>query len=486
MSKIIAKALTFDDVLLVPRASSILPARAELGTRLTKNIHLRIPLLSAAMDTVTESAMAIAMARQGGIGIIHKNMSSEEQAAEVDRVKRSESGMIRKPITMASDRSVREAVDLMERYRISGIPIVDDGKLVGILTNRDLRFLEDLDLPIAQVMTCERLITAPEGTTLEEAQHMLQQHKIEKLLVVDEAGTLTGLITVKDIQKKKMYPDAAKDDQGRLLVGAALGVAQEQIERARLLIEAGVDVLCVDTAHGHHIGVAEMVKWVKAEFPQVDVIAGNVATAAAVRALAEAGADAVKVGIGPGSICTTRVVAGVGVPQITAIMQCAEEAAKHDLPVIADGGIKYSGDIAKAIAAGAETAMIGSLLAGCEESPGELVLYEGRSFKVYRGMGSMGAMQKGSSDRYFQAAVRDEQKLVPEGIEGRVAFKGAVSAVVYQLIGGLRAAMGYCGCPTIGEFREHSQFVEITAAGLRESHPHDVVVTKESPNYWTN
>ena len=415
MSKIVGKGLTFDDVLLVPRASSILPARVELGTRLTRKLQLRIPLLSAAMDTVTESAMAIAMARQGGIGIIHKNMSPEQQAAEVDRVKRSESGMIRKPITMSPERSVREAVSMMEHYHISGIPVVDQGKLVGILTNRDLRFLEDLDLPIEKVMTCEKLISAPEGTTLEEAQRILQKHKIEKLLVVDDAGTLTGLITVKDIQKKKMYPDAAKDEQGRLLAGAALGVAPEQLERARLLIEAGVDVLCVDTAHGHHIAVAEMVKRVKSSYPDVEVIAGNVATAAAVRALAEAGADAVKVGIGPGSICTTRVVAGVGVPQITAIMQCAEEAARHDLPVIADGGIKYSGDIAKAIAAGAETAMIGSLLAGCEESPGELVLYEGRSFKVYRGMGSMGAMQKGSSDRYFQGAVRDEQKLVPRG-----------------------------------------------------------------------
>ena len=486
MSKIVGKGLTFDDVLLVPRASSILPARVELGTRLTRKLQLRIPLLSAAMDTVTESAMAIAMARQGGIGIIHKNMSPEQQAAEVDRVKRSESGMIRKPITMSPERSVREAVSMMEHYHISGIPVVDQGKLVGILTNRDLRFLEDLDLPIEKVMTCEKLISAPEGTTLEEAQRILQKHKIEKLLVVDDAGTLTGLITVKDIQKKKMYPDAAKDEQGRLLAGAALGVAPEQLERARLLIEAGVDVLCVDTAHGHHIAVAEMVKRVKSSYPDVEVIAGNVATAAAVRALAEAGADAVKVGIGPGSICTTRVVAGVGVPQITAIMQCAEEAARHDLPVIADGGIKYSGDIAKAIAAGAETAMIGSLLAGCEESPGELVLYEGRSFKVYRGMGSMGAMQKGSSDRYFQGAVRDEQKLVPEGIEGRVAFKGGVAAVVYQLVGGLRAAMGYCGTQGIAEFRQQSQFIEITAAGLRESHPHDVVVTKESPNYWTN
>jgi len=485
MSKIIGRGLTFDDVLLVPRESSVLPAQALVGSRLSRRIRLNIPLVSAAMDTVTESEMAIAMAREGGIGIIHKNLSPEEQAAQVDTVKRSESGMIRRPVTMSSSRSLREAVELMARYRISGIPVVDEGRLAGILTNRDLRFLTDLEQPIASAMTCRDLVCAREGTTLEEAERILQQHKVEKLLVTNDQGELVGLITVKDIQKKKQYPFAAKDGHGRLLAGAAVGVGPRERERAALLVEAGVDVLCVDTAHGHSRGVVEMVRELKALYPDVDMVAGNVATAEAVRALAEAGADAVKVGIGPGSICTTRVVAGVGVPQITAIMDCAAEAQRHGIPIIADGGVKYSGDFAKAIAAGAESVMMGSLFAGCEESPGELVLFEGRSFKVYRGMGSLGAMKRGSSDRYFQGGVREEQKLVPEGIEGRVAYKGKVAGVVYQLVGGLRASMGYCGCPDIEAFRRDTGLMEITPAGLRESHPHDVVVTKESPNYWT-
>ena len=481
----IEHAYTFDDLLLVPAASEVLPNEVSLATMLTKSITLNIPLVSAAMDTVTEAEMAIAMAREGGIGIIHKNLSPEEQAALVDTVKRSESGMIRRPITMSSGRSLREAVELMARYRISGIPVVDDGRLAGILTNRDLRFLTDLEQPISSAMTCSNLICAPEGTTLEEAERLLQRHKVEKLLVVTETGELAGLITVKDIQKKKMYPHAAKDGHGRLLAAAAVGVGPKERERAARLVEAGVDVLCVDTAHGHSRGVLEMVAALKGLHPAVDIVAGNVATAEAVRALAEAGADAVKVGIGPGSICTTRVVAGVGVPQITAIMDCAAEAARHDLPLIADGGVKYSGDFAKALAAGAETVMMGSLFAGCEESPGETVLYEGRTFKVYRGMGSLGAMKRGSSDRYFQGDVREEEKLVPEGIEGRVAYKGKVAGVVYQLVGGLRASMGYCGCADIAAFRRDTLLMEITPAGLRESHPHDVVVTKESPNYWT-
>jgi IMP dehydrogenase len=485
MSKVISRGLTFDDVLLVPRESSVLPAQAQVGTRLSRRIRLNIPLVSAAMDTVTEAEMAIAMAREGGIGILHKNLAPEEQAAQVDTVKRSESGMIRRPVTMPSTQSLREAVELMARYRISGIPVVDDGRLVGILTNRDLRFLTDLEQSIASAMTCKNLVCAPEGTTLEEAERILQQHKVEKLLVINEKGALMGLITVKDIQKKKQYPFAAKDGHGRLLAGAAVGVGPRELERAAMLVEAGVDILCVDTAHGHSQGVVEMVRQVKNRHPEVDVVAGNVATADAVRTLAEAGADAVKVGIGPGSICTTRVVAGVGVPQITAILDCATEARRHGIPVIADGGVKYSGDFAKAIAAGAESVMMGSLFAGCEESPGELVLFEGRSFKVYRGMGSLGAMKRGSSDRYFQGGVKEEQKLVPEGIEGRVAYKGKVAGVVYQLVGGLRASMGYCGCPDIESFRTQTSFMEITPAGLRESHPHDVVVTKESPNYWT-
>ena len=483
MSKVISRGLTFDDVLLVPRESSVLPAQAQVGTRLSRRIRLNIPLVSAAMDTVTEAEMAIAMAREGGIGILHKNLAPEEQAAQVDTVKRSESGMIRRPVTMPSTQSLREAVELMARYRISGIPVVDDGRLVGILTNRDLRFLTDLEQSIASAMTCKNLVCAPEGTTLEEAERILQQHKVEKLLVINEKGALMGLITVKDIQKKKQYPFAAKDGHGRLLAGAAVGVGPRELERAAMLVEAGVDILCVDTAHGHSQGVVEMVRLVKNRHPEVDVVAGNVATADAVRTLAEAGADAVKVGIGPGSICTTRVVAGVGVPQITAILDCATEARRHGIPVIADGGVKYSGDFAKAIAAGAESVMMGSLFAGCEESPGELVLFEGRSFKVYRGMGSLGAMKRGSSDRYFQGGVKEEQKLVPEGIEGRVPYKGRAGDVIYQMIGGLRSGMGYCGCATIGDFHARAQLVRTTSAGVRESHPHDVLITKEAPNY---
>jgi IMP dehydrogenase len=486
MDKLIGRGLTFDDVLLVPRASAVLPARADVRTRLTRRILLNIPLVSAAMDTVTEAEMAIAMAREGGIGFIHKNLPPAEQAAQVDTVKRSESGMIRRPVTMSSGHSLREAVELMARYRISGIPIVDEGRLAGILTNRDLRFLSDLEQPIASAMTRDNLVCAPEGTTLEEAERLLQRHKVEKLLVVTPQGELAGLITVKDIQKKKQFPHAAKDGHGRLLAGAAVGVGPREAERAALLVEAGADLLCVDTAHGHSQGVIEMVGLLKERHPGVEIVAGNVATAEAVRALARAGADAVKVGIGPGSICTTRVVAGVGVPQITAILDCAEEADRHGIPVIADGGVKYSGDFAKAIAAGAETVMMGSLFAGCEESPGETVLYEGRTFKVYRGMGSLGAMRRGSGDRYFQGEVREEEKLVPEGIEGRVAYKGKVAGVVYQLVGGLRAGMGYCGCADIAAFRRDTQLMEITPAGLRESHPHDVVVTRESPNYWTS
>ncbi|MCB1047142.1 MAG: IMP dehydrogenase [Calditrichaeota bacterium] len=485
MAEFIGRGLTFDDVLLVPRASSILPSQVAMRTRLTRGLELEIPFLSAAMDTVTEAAMAIAMAREGGIGILHKNMDPQAQATEVDRVKRSESGMIRNPITLSSTHSVREAMAVMQRYAISGIPVVDDGKLVGILTNRDLRFLSQPDLPIAQVMTRGKLVCVPEGTTLEEAEKVLQEHKIEKLLVTTNGGELVGLITVKDIQKKRSFPNAAKDGQGRLLAGAAVSVNDDALERPGLLIEAGADVLVVDTAHGHHIAVIEMVRRIKRQWPEIQVIAGNVATAEATRALAEAGADAVKVGVGPGSICTTRIVAGVGVPQFSAIVACAEAARPLGIPVIADGGIKYSGDAAKALAAGAESVMIGSLFAGCEESPGELVLYEGRSYKVYHGMGSLAAMKKGSRDRYFQADQSSADKLVPEGIEGRVPYKGKVSSVIYQLAGGIRSSMGYCGAPDLQRFREGALFTEITSAGLKESHPHDIVLTKEAPNYWT-
>ena len=480
--KILGEAITYDDVLLVPAKSSVLPRETDVRTRLTRGIELNIPLVSAAMDTVTESAMAIALAREGGIGILHKNMSIPGQAEEVDKVKRSESGMIRDPITLSPQQKVREALEVMKKYSISGIPIVQDENLVGILTNRDLRFEPNMDLEVAKVMTNGNLVTAPVGTTLEEAEVILQKHRIEKLPVVDKNGKLKGLITFKDIQKKKRHPNACKDKHGRLRVGAAVGVTTDTLDRVAALIEAGVDVIVVDTAHGHSRGVIEMVKQVKSRF-NVELIAGNVGTSAATKDLIKAGVDAVKVGVGPGSICTTRVVAGVGVPQVTAILECAKVAQRSDVPVIADGGIKQTGDIAKAIAAGADSVMIGGLFAGMEESPGEKVLYEGRSYKVYRGMGSLEAMKQGSKDRYFQDVEDDIQKLVPEGIEGRVPYKGTLDETVHQMIGGLRSAMGYCGCRTIAEMKRNAQFVRMTDAGLRESHPHDVVITKEAPNY---
>jgi IMP dehydrogenase len=483
-NKIIGIAYTFDDVLLIPAKSNVLPREVDVSTKLTRNIKLNIPLVSAAMDTVTESEMAIAIAREGGIGIIHKNMSIEKQASEVDKVKRSESGMILNPITLTPDRKVRNALEIMSTYRISGIPIVDsNGKLVGIVTNRDLRFEPDPDAEISRYMTNSNLITAPVGTTLEEAEKILQKYKIEKLPVVDKNGYLKGLITFKDIQKKKKYPNACKDELGRLRVGAAVGIRSDTIERVEELKKVGVDVIVIDTAHGHSKGVIEMLKKIKKKFPELDVIAGNVATGEATLDLIRAGADAVKVGIGPGSICTTRVVTGVGVPQITAIMNCAEVAIKYKIPIIADGGIKQTGDIAKAIAAGADSVMIGALFAGTEESPGEKVLYEGRSYKVYRGMGSLEAMKSGSAERYFQDVEEDIKKLVPEGIEGRVPYKGHLHDVVYQMIGGLRSAMGYCGARNIEEMKLKTKFILMTNAGLRESHPHDVIITKEAPNY---
>ncbi|HMW34299.1 MAG TPA: IMP dehydrogenase, partial [bacterium] len=483
-NKLVGEGLTFDDVLIVPMYSETLPNLVKVNTRLTKTITLNIPLISAAMDTVTESELAIAMAREGGIGIVHKNCSIEYQAAEVDRVKRSESGMIMKPITLTPEHKLSDALDLMKRYKISGIPITyADGKLAGILTNRDLRFATNYQNPIDTVMTKNNLVTAKVGTTLDEAELILHKHRIEKLLVVDDSYILQGLITVKDIQKKKMYPHACKDKHGRLRVGGALGVTKDTVERAQALLDAGVDVLGVDTAHGHSRGVLEMVKTLKQKFPQIEIIAGNVATAEATEALIKAGADCVKVGIGPGSICTTRVVAGVGVPQITAILECARIAAKAGIPIIADGGIKQTGDIAKAIVAGADTVMIGSLFAGTEESPGESVLYEGRQYKVYRGMGSLSAMKQGSKDRYFQDDEMDTNKLVPEGIEGRVPYKGRLSDVVYQMVGGLRAAMGYCGAESIETMKSKTRLMKMTGAGLKESHPHDIFVTKESPNY---
>ncbi len=480
--KIIGEAITYDDVLLVPARSSVVPRDVDVTTRLTKNISLNIPLLSAAMDTVTESEMAIALAREGGIGIIHKNLSIERQAEEVDKVKRSESGMIMNPVTLTADKTVGDVLDLMTKFSVSGIPIVADGRLVGILTNRDLRFQPNRALRVADVMTSTNLITAPLGTTLEEAEVILQKHKIEKLPVVDKNGKLKGLITFKDIQKKKRFPNACKDKHGRLRVGAAVGVTADTVDRVDALVKAGVDVVIIDTAHGHSKGVIEMLKRVKSKFT-VDVIAGNVGTGKATKELIKAGADCVKIGIGPGSICTTRVVAGVGVPQVTAIMDCVTVARKYKIPVIADGGIKQTGDIAKAIAAGADSVMIGGLFAGLQESPGEKVLYEGRTYKLYRGMGSIDAMKEGSKDRYFQDVEDDVQKLVPEGIEGRVPFKGELSATVYQMVGGLRAAMGYCGAETIAALQERAQFMKMSDAGLRESHPHDIHITKEAPNY---
>jgi len=475
------EALTFDDVLLVPAESAVLPRDVDVRTRLSRRILLNIPIVSAAMDTVTEARLAIALAREGGIGILHRNMPLEKQAEMVRMVKRSQSGMIVDPITLPPHRPIRDALELMARYHISGIPITQaDGRLVGILTNRDLRFEEDLERPIHELMTRENLITVPVGTTLEQAKEILHRHRIEKLLVVDEDYILRGLITVKDIMKQIQYPNACQDELGRLRVGAAVGTGPDLHDRAQALIEAGADVLVIDAAHGHSLGVMDALTRLKRWFPDAEVIAGNVATAEGARALIERGADGVKVGVGPGSICTTRVVSGAGMPQITAISECAAAAEPAGVPIIADGGIKYSGDISKAIAAGAHSVMIGNLFAGTEESPGETILYEGRSFKAYRGMGSLGAMQEGASDRYFQAGLT---KLVPEGIEGMVPHKGPLADLVYQLVGGLRSGMGYCGCASIEELRRKARFVRVTAAGLRESHPHDVFITKEAPNY---
>lgn len=474
--------LTFDDLLLLPRHSAVHPRDVSTASRLTRGISLNIPLISAAMDTVTEAEMAIAMARAGGIGVIHKNMSVDRQAAEVDRVKRSESGMILNPITLGPDRPVREAHALMRRFRISGVPIVDgSGRLIGIITNRDLQFEKALDRPIAEAMTRERLVTAPVGTTLDEAEAILARHRIEKLPVVDAEGVLKGLITVKDIFKRREFPNSNKDQHGRLRVAAAVGAGAEAEVRARALVQAGVDVIVVDSAHGHSIGVLDTVARLRDAFPEIQLIAGNIATEAGARALVERGVDAVKVGIGPGSICTTRVVTGVGVPQVTAIFDAVRGAG--DVPVIADGGIKYSGDVVKAIAAGAESVMMGSMLAGTEESPGESILAEGRRFKLIRGMGSMSAMQDGSADRYFQDGEVSPSKLVPEGIEGRVPYKGPVADVLFQMVGGLRSGMGYCGAADLVQLRKDTEFVQITSAGLRESHPHDVTITREAPNY---
>jgi IMP dehydrogenase len=483
MSKIVYEGLTFDDVLLQPAHSQILPKDAELKTRLTNEIMLNAPILSAAMDTVTEWAMAIAVAREGGIGIIHKNMSVIDQASQIDLVKRSESGMIIDPITLTPDRPIRDAIEMMSKYRISGIPIVEGKKLVGIITNRDLRFETNIDQPIKNRMTKENLITAPVGTTLEQAKSILQQHRIEKLLVVNNQGELQGLITVKDIQKKEDYPNACKDNYGRLRVGAATGVGDDGLLRAETLIQRGVDVVVIDTAHGHSQKVLNTVKEFKRNFSDTQLIAGNIATYEAAKDLINAGVDAVKVGIGPGSICTTRIVTGVGVPQISAIMEVYKACGPANIPIIADGGIKHTGDIVKALAAGADTVMIGSLFAGSEESPSESILLDGRRYKQVRGMGSLGAMKKGSRDRYFQAEVTDSDKLVPEGIEGRVPYSGPVKDTIFQMMGGLRSAMGYTGCKTIKELQEKARFIKITGAGMRESHPHNVEITKESPNY---
>ncbi|MDO7908710.1 IMP dehydrogenase [Paenibacillus sp. JX-17] len=475
------EGLTFDDVLLVPRKSEVLPKEVSVATELSSKVKLNIPLLSAGMDTVTEAAMAIAMAREGGIGVIHKNMPVEKQAEEVDRVKRSESGVITNPFSLTPDHLVSDAERVMGKFRISGVPIVDENnKLVGILTNRDLRFIHDFNIKISEVMTHENLVTAPVGTTLQQAEVILQQHKIEKLPLVDETNTLKGLITIKDIEKAIQFPNAAKDEQGRLLVGAAIGISKDTFERTEALVNAGVDLIVVDSAHGHSINIIDAVRQLRSKYPELTIVAGNVATGEGTRELIEAGASVVKVGIGPGSICTTRVIAGIGVPQITAIYDCATVAREYGVPIIADGGIKYSGEITKALAAGASAVMLGSLFAGTEESPGESETYQGRRYKVYRGMGSMAAMKMGSKDRYFQD---DDKKLVPEGIEGRVAFKGPLSDTVHQLIGGLRSGMGYCGTATLKELRDDTSFIRITGAGLRESHPHDIQITKEAPNY---
>jgi len=475
------EALTFDDVLLVPQLSSVLPRDVNITSRLTKNIRLNIPLISAAMDTVTESQMAIAMARHGGIGVIHKNLSIENHVREVDRVKRSESGMILDPVTISSDKTIREALDIMAHFHISGVPVVDEEKLVGILTNRDIRFETNLDLLVSDRMTGNDLITVKKGTTLNEAKSVLQKHRIEKLLVVDDNGALSGLITVKDILKKENHPNAASDKHGRLLVAAAIGVSSDSMERAQALVNANVDALVIDTAHGHSKGVLETVKLLKSKL-NIDIIAGNVATESGTQALIDVGVDAVKVGIGAGSSCTTRMIAGVGVPQLTAVMDAFESAQKNDIPVISDGGMRYSGDIAKSFAAGAETAMLGSILAGTNESPGEIILWEGRSFKSFRGMGSIAAMNDGSKDRYFQHNT-ELNKLVPEGIEGMVPYKGEVKETIHQLMGGVRSSMGYCGSKSIKEFHKNIEFIRITGAGMKESHPHDINITKESPNY---
>ena len=479
-SRIVKEGLTFDDVLLIPQASDVVPADVDLRTKLTDDICLNVPLVSAAMDTVTENRMAIAIAREGGLGIIHKNMTIEQQAEQVDKVKRSEHGVITDPFFLEPEHLVKDAVALMEKYRISGVPITKNGKLVGILTDRDLRFENNFEQPISDVMTKDRLITAPVGTSLEEAKNILGKYRIEKLPIVDEKGYLKGLITIKDIEKSIQYPNSARDKNGRLLVGAAVGTAANTMDRVAALVEARADVIAIDTAHGHSKGVLEKVSQIKAKFPQITLIAGNVATAAATKALFDAGADVVKVGIGPGSICTTRVVAGIGVPQLTAVMDCAEAADKLGKRIIADGGVKYSGDIVKAIAAGGSAVMIGSLFAGTLESPGEVELYQGRSFKVYRGMGSLSAMAAGSKDRYFQ---ENSKKFVPEGVEGRVPYRGSVAEIIYQMKGGLRSGMGYCGKHNIEELRTDSEFVRITNAGLIESHPHDISISKEAPNY---
>ena len=482
--KFAKEGLTFDDVLLVPQASDFTPNEVELGTWLTKKIHLNIPLMSSAMDTVTEAPMAIAMAREGGIGVIHKNMTIEQQAGEVDKVKRSENGVITNPFSLSPEHTLKEADELMGKYKISGVPICDEEKkLIGIITNRDLRFEVDFEKKISEAMTHENLITAPEGTTLEQAQEILRKYKIEKLPIVDSENHLKGLITIKDIEKAVRYPNAAKDASGRLLCAAAIGVTDDALLRVKAVVDAGVDVVVLDSAHGHSRNILNKVREIKEAFPNLPVIVGNIATAEAAEALIEAGADAIKVGIGPGSICTTRIIAGIGAPQVTAIYDVSQVAKKYGIPVIADGGIKYSGDITKAIAAGADVVMMGSLLAGCEESPGEFEIYQGRRFKVYRGMGSLAAMEKGSKDRYFQTG---SKKLVPEGVEGRVPYKGVLSDTVFQLLGGLRAGMGYCGTKTIPELKENGKFVRITGAGLKESHPHDIYITKEAPNYSYN
>lgn len=475
------EGFTFDDVLLVPRKSEVLPKEVDVSTKLSEHVKLNIPLISAGMDTVTEAPLAIAIAREGGIGIIHKNMTVEQQAEEVDRVKRSESGVITNPFSLHADHLVSDAEKLMSKFRISGVPIVDkNNKLIGILTNRDLRFVHDYNTVISEVMTSENLVTAPVGTTLQDAEMILQKHKIEKLPLVDEDNVLKGLITIKDIEKAIQFPRAAKDAQGRLLVGAAIGISKDTFERAEALVKAGVDVITVDSAHGHHINIIDSVRKLREVYPDLTIIAGNVATGEGTRELIEAGASVVKVGIGPGSICTTRVIAGIGVPQITAIYDCATVAKEYGVPIIADGGIKYSGEITKAIAAGASAVMLGSMFAGTEESPGEAEIYHGRRFKAYRGMGSLAAMKQGSKDRYFQD---DDKKLVPEGIEGRVAYKGPLADTIHQLIGGLRSGMGYCGTQNLEELRNDTQFIRISGAGLRESHPHDIQITKEAPNY---